>query len=549
MKLLFPFLYIIVLSGNLLFAQKTVITGRVLGSDNKPMAKAFASYFDNAKKIDVPINLRDDGSFRYETSQSIVSLQFSGANHRTVYLPVYLNKSAELKFDILLPALNYKNNIETDPAKNNQGSTGAVINSEMPECLEIKVIKEDLKRQNYYDEMKERVIKDSTFTPDLKELAVKVKNDLAKEKNSFVRGYHYFKYLSLLRDMHVFSAVSEMSVKNMDSSLLVNALNEISPFSPFWSYNFNMIYAIGSPYSFLRQREKYDEYIDKVILLHKDPEVIAEALWSKAEWIKNEIKQKRNLLENPRLDRKEVTEMATRIIKEYKEKNNLNDEQMKAKQEEVSQLIGAEYQRLLEIKKKGINISASEIKTANEDFLKQENLSRQCLERITSEFPNTFRGKMIKNEFLTLRRDDQVPEFELNLIDSSNTRVSDNSMKGKYYLLDFWASWCGPCMANMPDLHEIHKRLIGRNFEIISISLDENDDAVRKFRKEKYPMPWLHTRLANGFEDPVAKSFGVTGIPKMFLISPEGKILANNWDLQGQYFVEKIVKMVSGENP
>ncbi|HEX2867593.1 MAG TPA: TlpA disulfide reductase family protein [Ignavibacteriales bacterium] len=549
MKLLFPFLYIIALSGNLLFAQKTVITGRVLGSDNMPMAKAGVSYFDNAKKNYVPVNVTDEGSFRYETSQSIVSFQFSGANHRTVFLPVYLNKSAELKFDILLPALNYKNNIETDPARINQRSTGAVINSEMPECPEIKVIKEDLKRQNYYDEMKERVLKDSTFIPDLKELARVVKNDLEKEKNSFVRGYHCFKYLSLLRDMHVFSYVSEERVKNMDSSLLVNALNEINPSSPFWSYNFNMIYAIGSPYQFIKQREKYDEYIDKVILLHKDQEVIAEALWSKAEWIKNEIKQKRNLLENPRLDRKEVTEMATRIIKEYKEKNNLNDEQMKAKQEEVSQLIGAEYRILLEKKKKEINMSSPEIMTANEDFLTQENLSRQCLERITAEFPNTFRGKMIKNEFLTLRRDDQVPEFELNVMDSSNIRISNNSMKGKYYLLDFWASWCGPCMGNMPDLHEVYKKLKDKNFEIISISLDENDDAVRTFKKEKYPMPWLHTRLVNGFEDPVARKFGVGGIPKMLLISPEGKILANNWDLHGQYFVEKIVKMVNGENP
>jgi thiol-disulfide isomerase/thioredoxin len=507
-----------------------------------PVAKAFVGYFDEDKKSYAPINVSDDGSFRYETNQSIVRLQFSGANYQAVFLPIYIDKSTELKFDIHLPALNYKNNIELDPAKFNQGNTGAVINSDMPECPEIKIIKEDLKRQNYYNEMKDRALKDSTFIPDLVKLAGKVKDDLKKEENSFIRGYHYYKYLSLLRDMHAFTVVSEKTVKNLDSSLLVNALNEIDPSSSFWSYNFNLVYTIGSPYSFLSQRKKYDDYIDKVILLHKDPEVIAEALWAKAEGIKNDIKEKRRLLENPQLDRKEVNEMARKIIKEYKEKNNLSDEEMKARKEEISQMIGAEYKRKLEEKKKEINMSSPEIKTAKDDFIKQENLSRQCLERIVTEFPTTFRGEIVKNEFYTLRRDDQVPEFEINVMGSNNVHISNNSMKGKYYLLDFWASWCDPCMANMQNLHEIHEKLKDKNFEIISISFDQSDDDVNKFRQGKYPMPWLHIRLEKGFEDEMAKRFGVTGIPKMFLISPEGKILANNWDLLGQYFVEKIIK-------
>lgn len=137
-----------------------------------------------------------------------------------------------------------------------------------------------------------------------------------------------------------------------------------------------------------------------------------------------------------------------------------------------------------------------------------------------------------------------VPDFEVKLIHSENI-VSKQSMLGKYYLIDFWAVWCGPCRAEMPNMHQVYQEFKGSNFEILSLSFDPKVDAVDKYRKETWPMPWLHTFVEGGFNNDLAKRFEVLGIPKPVLVNPQGIIVATDTELRGENLKKTLNKFLN----
>jgi thiol-disulfide isomerase/thioredoxin len=138
-----------------------------------------------------------------------------------------------------------------------------------------------------------------------------------------------------------------------------------------------------------------------------------------------------------------------------------------------------------------------------------------------------------------------VPAFEFGALPNAKGKVarrfSDEDLHGTVYLLDFWATWCGPCVADMPNLHAAYdkygvrgkqgRRRKGRKFEILSISVDATADVVHDFRDHRFPMPWQHAQVAT---PEAAKLFGFTGIPFAVLVDEEGKILASTPQLSGQ---------------
>ena len=83
-------------------------------------------------------------------------------------------------------------------------------------------------------------------------------------------------------------------------------------------------------------------------------------------------------------------------------------------------------------------------------------------------------------------------------------------MKGKIYLIDLWATWCGPCVGEMEILHEVYQKYKDNGFEILSISFDVSPKEVKAFRKKDWKMPWLHAFSEGQFASKAAKIFEVS---------------------------------------
>lgn len=103
-------------------------------------------------------------------------------------------------------------------------------------------------------------------------------------------------------------------------------------------------------------------------------------------------------------------------------------------------------------------------------------------------------------------------------------------LKGKVVLVDFWASWCGPCKKSFPVLAELQKAYADRGFTVVAVSLDEEKADMDKFLK-KNPVPFPVLRDADGKK--LAEKVDVTGIPMSFLLGPDGKVIASHSGFEG----------------
>ncbi|HEY3401383.1 MAG TPA: TlpA disulfide reductase family protein [Geothrix sp.] len=127
-----------------------------------------------------------------------------------------------------------------------------------------------------------------------------------------------------------------------------------------------------------------------------------------------------------------------------------------------------------------------------------------------------------------------APAFSLKALGDPATIYALDSFKGKYVLLDFWATWCPPCRAEMPSMHAAWAKFKGKPFEILSLSFDRRIEHIAPYRRQAAtPMPWKHAYIEGGFQNPISDAYGVKGIPKPLLIGPDGKIVASGSELRG----------------
>ena len=131
-------------------------------------------------------------------------------------------------------------------------------------------------------------------------------------------------------------------------------------------------------------------------------------------------------------------------------------------------------------------------------------------------------------------------ELEFKSLDGEIVKLSDFAGKGKYLLLEFWASWCGPCRADIPHLKEVYELYHPEGFEIISVSLDVDKDKWLK-AVEQEQMTWLQVADDKGFEGYLAKIYKIRGIPTCILIDPEGKIVTRN--MRGSEMDRRLIEM------
>ncbi|RPD47606.1 AhpC/TSA family protein [Hymenobacter sediminis] len=120
-----------------------------------------------------------------------------------------------------------------------------------------------------------------------------------------------------------------------------------------------------------------------------------------------------------------------------------------------------------------------------------------------------------------------APDFTQQTPDGKTVSLRD--YRGKYVLVDFWASWCGPCREENPTVAKVYSEYKGRNFEVLGVSLDREKDRakwVKAIQDDK--LTWTQVSDLKGWENAAARSYSVSGIPQNYLIDPTGKIVAAN---------------------
>jgi thiol-disulfide isomerase/thioredoxin len=120
------------------------------------------------------------------------------------------------------------------------------------------------------------------------------------------------------------------------------------------------------------------------------------------------------------------------------------------------------------------------------------------------------------------------------------TTVDLSKMRGKVVLVDFWATWCGPCVGEVPNVVAAYQKYHGKGFEIVGVSLDQDKEAMLAFTKE-HGMMWPQYFDGKGWDNAISKGYGIDSIPAMWLVDKKGMVATTDGrdDLSGQ--VEKLL--------
>jgi peroxiredoxin len=159
-------------------------------------------------------------------------------------------------------------------------------------------------------------------------------------------------------------------------------------------------------------------------------------------------------------------------------------------------------------------------------------VARELFAGLTKEAQQSAIGAMISNSLAIDAKTGKgklAPAISMTDKDGKIVKLSD--FKGKYVLIDFWASWCGPCRKENPNVVAAYKKYHDKGFEVLGISLDSKKEAWLK-AIEADGLSWTHVSELKGWQNTAATEYGVKAVPASFLIDPNGKVVGK--DLRGE---------------
>ncbi len=131
-------------------------------------------------------------------------------------------------------------------------------------------------------------------------------------------------------------------------------------------------------------------------------------------------------------------------------------------------------------------------------------------------------------------------DLTMNDTEGKERKLSEWVGKGNYVLVDFWASWCGPCRAEMPNVVAAYEKYHAKGFDVVGVSFDQKSDAWKK-AIEQIGMKWHNISDLKGWQCAASEAYGISSIPSNILVDGEGKIVAS--DLRGEALHKKLAEI------
>ncbi|MCX6143374.1 MAG: TlpA disulfide reductase family protein [Ignavibacteriales bacterium] len=537
-------LVVTILCASALYAQEvTVISGKLLGYDKKPMLMAHAHLLKTSSpKPLAQVRAKNDGSFEITTKETgLLVVEFTGVSHRALDVPFLVEKPLKIELSVSLSAYSYAD--EMKDVKIMTDMTDYAFDKAQPMqkqsdgtyAIELQTTKDKVTYQVLGAEKTGRSIngtQSDAFEYDdagdyrsivaAKEGKVKIVFDPSKTLRSTAEGEVKFSDPT--------ATVAKLAGIQMEigkrAAVISTAMDAFIKAGNNWK---NFTYDWSADQASIVSRLKTE----------KDP-IIHQALLMDYVDTKSKFAAKAD------------PAMGARMLKEVPPDSKLWMMPTLPFMKAAWDLCGdenafKEYLTRFLDKNPDMSLKSNMLMSnlMNAKMTNDEKTLKLYYDVAVKFFGDSPIGKSVKERFspvINIAVGKAVPAFKVKSLEDTTKFFTNNTFKGRVYMIDFWATWCGPCVGEMENLHKAYGKFKSKNFQILSLSLDKKPEDVAKFRADKWKMPWLHTFVTE--DTSLTNSFEVIGIPRPLLVDGNGKIIAMETELRGEQLEKTLAKFL-----